>query len=450
MTDGQESTVALQNVRHFGTEGRRGGIDEIPPSSDLYEFIIFRGGDIKDLKVLETRPQAQPPPVQMPPDPAIVQAPAHFGPTLSHPQIPYNFPYIANQNPFDSSGGMQHAPRYTPVGPPPSTSGAIQGGIMSAVPTHLAGQHDGGPSEGARFGSIHTPGMETLAAAQDPALPAAPQEPPKSTVQSGSTRGQRQDSVSRSWGPPPVRTSPPTTAHTGPAPSKQIPSSNGKPWDQEKGHGQSAAVASKPELRAPATTTSTVESANVGDSQSSGDQARTTEVRDPSVTPRRMPPSGREVPPNRGRSRTGPPALRTRGPGLTLPAEDFDFIAMNEKFDKASIAETDSAEGVMPKVERKYDKSSSFFDNITTEKDVSSSNQPRRNTDMETFGETAMGRNRFRGGRGGRGRGGYSSMRGRGGSYHGSYSGNNAGRPSGNSNGSGGAWGSHPVVSRPM
>jgi len=46
-----ESTIALQSVRCFGTEGRK--MPEILPSSEVYDFIIFRGQDIKDLTVLE-------------------------------------------------------------------------------------------------------------------------------------------------------------------------------------------------------------------------------------------------------------------------------------------------------------------------------------------------------------------------------------------------------------
>ena len=60
----QENHVGLKNVRMFGTEGRKGGAGEVPASDNLYEFIIFRGGDIKDLSVFENQPR----------DPAIVNS----------------------------------------------------------------------------------------------------------------------------------------------------------------------------------------------------------------------------------------------------------------------------------------------------------------------------------------------------------------------------------------
>ncbi|CAM39220.1 hypothetical protein SCD6.10 [Leishmania braziliensis MHOM/BR/75/M2904] len=63
-----ENTVSLSNVRIYGTEGRKGGgVDEVPSTEQLFEFIVFRGSDIKDLTVFRDggSPQAR--------DPAIVE-----------------------------------------------------------------------------------------------------------------------------------------------------------------------------------------------------------------------------------------------------------------------------------------------------------------------------------------------------------------------------------------
>eukprot|EP00928_Gymnodinium_smaydae_P082572 TRINITY_DN658_c0_g2_i1.p1 TRINITY_DN658_c0_g2~~TRINITY_DN658_c0_g2_i1.p1 ORF type:complete len:498 (-),score=99.36 TRINITY_DN658_c0_g2_i1:308-1801(-) len=51
----EESTIAVQNVRSFGTEGRR--VPEVTMSNEIYDFIIFRGKDLKDLTVLQGAPE---------------------------------------------------------------------------------------------------------------------------------------------------------------------------------------------------------------------------------------------------------------------------------------------------------------------------------------------------------------------------------------------------------
>lgn len=70
----EASTIALENVVSFGTEGRRGNpAEEIAPSASVYEYIVFRGSDVKDISVAEdTKENSQPEPPQVPDDPAIL------------------------------------------------------------------------------------------------------------------------------------------------------------------------------------------------------------------------------------------------------------------------------------------------------------------------------------------------------------------------------------------
>jgi protein LSM14 len=69
----ETSTVALENVTSFGTEGRKGNPEEeIAASDSIYEYIVFRGSDVKDLRIEEAPAIKENKPPQVPNDPAIL------------------------------------------------------------------------------------------------------------------------------------------------------------------------------------------------------------------------------------------------------------------------------------------------------------------------------------------------------------------------------------------
>ncbi|XP_034251093.1 protein LSM14 homolog B-B isoform X7 [Thrips palmi] len=111
--DPQECTIALASVRSFGTEERETKYP-VPAQNQVYDYILFRGSDIKDIRVVNTQPLN---------DPAIVQSELSVPPSIGGSA---NFPGQAFPHPV-----LGHIGGPGPLGPYPQSMGGPMGDLIS-------------------------------------------------------------------------------------------------------------------------------------------------------------------------------------------------------------------------------------------------------------------------------------------------------------------------------
>ncbi|KAI1095351.1 Scd6-like Sm domain-containing protein [Rostrohypoxylon terebratum] len=531
----EESTVSLENVASFGTEGRKGNPEEeIAPSDQIYEYIVFRGSDVKDLRIEEapvpreenqrprvpddpailgarTRPQGlqgpQGPPGVMPPGPGAPgygqspYQPNNFyppptqwgrgghpgpgpGPGQGFPAMPYPPPpgwFPPGQGfPAGGPGGPGPWNNFYPPGPGPQAQGppGVPGQGMRVTPQQdtnnkpvpigagVDKQRVGGlppvelPTEPKSFGQQQS---------TQPASNIAPTPPVESKPTAAEVKATA-ESLSTSNAPltgapekKPVPTGPKNNRVT---PAVPIPTFASKVAGSQVTAAAAATTRTTADQGNGTVTTATLKDATqaakaaVAVAMAKLDNARTEAPAQNGSASNMMDNLTKKVNEMRINASRNPTNTRGRGRGgrgggsgpgkVNVPDADFDFAAGNAKFNKQDLVKEAIAGSPLteasnvptsehppseesPAVPVAYNKTKSFFDNISSEAKDRAENggqkpggrewrgeEQRKN--IETFGQGSVDggyrggyRGRGRGRGGGRGRG--FGTRGRGNSF---------------------------------
>jgi protein LSM14 len=462
--DPKEQTVALQHVRSFGTEGRKKDGPQIPPSQDVFGFIIFRGSDIKDLHVCEPPP---PPVVRTSPhDPAIIAMPP-ASPANQPPGVPPQGMYPGGfglQFPPGAPMGSMPPAQFGPYGNPgfpywpggsyygpgpqqyPPPLGPNAGQPLQQPPLMQPNGHPSagqGPTANSAVPPLGaTPPQPQVSAPSQPTAPSQPVQIPSSPVVPVTPSPQPPVQPSTvTQAPPPVQQPPqhtptpapavPTTAVaptpvTTPTPTPAQPTKEeSKPDGPERTYANAHKSHPHSGGRQPHHQPRRFNggSANYYARQNNQPPQPTAQpplqpAQQPQQHPHRSPTnntSGGHAP----RRRTGRPPVNTSTGGAKL--EEFDFESSNARFDKEKVMEevshtekpnllppsiveavtTEKQENEITEPDKSanptaYNKTLSFFDNISCEALERSAEKDRqhprqsyaeqRKIDAETFG----------------------------------------------------------------
>jgi len=385
--DTKESTLSLQNVRTLGTEGRPRNGPQIPPSPELYDYIVFRGSDIKDLQVLE-QPLRQNLFQQYHrsfDDPAILSGGSSYTPFggVSYGGTLYDSHAIGGTT-FGSNQGIpsmmpQQGFHTQPQQQYPGVFSPFQQGPWGLVPTETTqdsletDRKLNVPFERQTQGSIP--------------LGSQPLERNETEPSKAPTPGVGGASRPRGWGPPPTKDLDPRLVKE---------SANTESAELLKTSERQESIS---KVLANSKITNSGKSVANGVDSSERSYVRNQQRRnyDRGTDRSRGRPYYRASRGGRGRSRSQNSVTRD------VQVEEFDVVAMNEKFEKVHLEEKSKVEQQVAGTERKYDKQVSFFDRLSSsttepkEEDGRFKSAEMRKLDVETFGRDSLSQ---RGGRG--------------------------------------------------
>lgn len=72
--DKKKKTMSLKNVKNMGTEGRRNGVNELPPGDSILGTVKFRVDLVKTFEIIDKPEEEKEEPPEEVVDPAIVSS----------------------------------------------------------------------------------------------------------------------------------------------------------------------------------------------------------------------------------------------------------------------------------------------------------------------------------------------------------------------------------------
>lgn len=122
--DPDRCTIALARVKSYGTEDRETQFP-IAPQNQCYDYILFRGSDIKDIRVINNNPVPNDPAIMqmhLPPQQPLPSMQNKLGQPGFQPQPGFMMPPIGPGGPGPMSGPP---PGHQPIGQPYTSFGGI-------------------------------------------------------------------------------------------------------------------------------------------------------------------------------------------------------------------------------------------------------------------------------------------------------------------------------------